>query len=726
MVQSGAPAARGSGRGYGRGREGRSRLRGRRGGRGRGRGVAAGTAESSLVIQINKRIKAHGEARRIDDALRAFASLEEQGLRPTAVSYNVILFALVKCGELQRADEIYQQMSKRGDVHANVVTLTSLLKGHAGAGDMQSASALLEHMLENEQLRPNTRSLNTFLRGCLWTGDVDRASKVFARLCGPSRIVSPDSTTVDYVLRLFATSLQLADALHVFVAHEALVAHTPFPLVALGEASAVAGDVDSARQWLERASLALHPTASPPEILDDDDEVQQQRPGLANFVAHQRAELRENAHRVQLALDVIQKPNVVALGKDSRGMSPPMKKQRRHAIPHVEAHDTLAAIPRELPRLVEHWSKILLFPSTGRVGHHGEESESAQARESVVDEFVRRLHSLGLPKDSPTASVGAPSSVEVSTPHPGKFAAMGPRANCFMNGTTCCGCYCTGLRQSFAACKRRCCSFAYGHWTCCGDSSPDSTHCRPRCTSNSDSHFDCQEQVRDRLWRTIGPSRKIRLPQLFGLTPGEAIARPVNLEVCSGNGEWIAAMAAYYPEELWVALELRHNRCASIFQRGVLGKLGNLAVLGGDATILCQSHLKKHSVDRVLVTFPEPPSQHDHQGDGDHLLDSNFVANIQRILKPKGEYIVVTDNLPYAKVCARATYGGALPFVDIGRQALTGHGDGGIGVNTGVPVGFGVDIQCRNGAGGNGGSFFDRLWEGRGKSKRFFIQAQLM
>lgn len=127
----------------------------------------------------------------------------------------------------------------------------------------------------------------------------------------------------------------------------------------------------------------------------------------------------------------------------------------------------------------------------------------------------------------------------------------------------------------------------------------------------------------------------------------------------------------------------------------------------------------------MLVTFPEPPAQHDHQEQGDHLLDESFVTSVHRLLKPGGEFVIVTDNLPYAKVVAAATFKvgtadskGAL-FADVG-QTPTGGGSM-VGVNAGVPVGFVVDSAR---ADRQGGSFFDRLWAGRGKSNRFFIQGR--
>lgn len=92
-----------------------------------------------------------------------------------------------------------------------------------------------------------------------------------------------------------------------------------------------------------------------------------------------------------------------------------------------------------------------------------------------------------------------------------------------------------------------------------------------------------------------------------------------------------------------------------------------------------------------------------------------------RLLKPGGEYIIVTDNLPYAKVCAKAAFAEGL-FTDIGGQAMPSRQDDAQGVNAGVPVGF--ELPQNSGSGG-GGSFFDRLWAGRGKNNRFFIQGRI-
>jgi pentatricopeptide repeat protein len=446
-------------RGGGRGRGGG----GRRGGGRNSSGSSSLT--SSRVIEVNKRIKAHGDARQIDQALAAFASLDEQGLQPTAVSFNVILFALVKCGELQQATMIYQRMLTRTDVKPNVVTLTSLLKGHCGAGDMQSACMLLDSMAQNgsQQLRPNTRTLNTFLRGCLWTGEVGRAMDVFGRLCGGGGSdVCPDATSIDYLLRLLTTSLRLDEAQTMFEEHAAVIDRTPFPLFAFATACALRSEAKAARRWLDQAAVMLSDGGDG----DDGDSKAAfggasvgsaaSTPGIANFMAHQRAELHENIDRIRLALD------------DAPQKPPPRKRQK-----HSQEAPQLP-----LP-LQDALCRTLLFSSTGRVGHHGEAGED---RASMAKGLTARLESLGLPRCShtpaaaPDATAGAAATTvarqmgndgaqagavaeQGSAQYTGKhFGVFGvPEGRGFLNGTTCCGCYCEGGAAAAFPCRKRCC-----------------------------------------------------------------------------------------------------------------------------------------------------------------------------------------------------------------------------------------------------------------------------
>ena len=102
------------------------------------------------------------------------------------------------------------------------------------------------------------------------------------------------------------------------------------------------------------------------------------------------------------------------------------------------------------------------------------------------------------------------------------------------------------------------------------------------------------------------------------------------------------------------------------------------------------------------------------------MLDAPFFERIASVLKADlGELLLVSDNLPYMKLCAetlesmRHTDGTAMfsAFAD-GHRPVS-HAPG---VFHGTPSGFHAE--------GHGSSYFDRLWERRSKS-RFYVAVRL-
>lgn len=202
---------------------------------------------------------------------------------------------------------------------------------------------------------------------------------------------------------------------------------------------------------------------------------------------------------------------------------------------------------------------------------------------------------------------------------------------------------------------------------------------------------------------------------------------PVNIEICSGSGEWVVAHAAsdlYYtppradkrrhgpegdltprPRALWLALELRcdrvyHTICRSVMDNIVrhsqhmrqsrsdsssadapatgqspvsFGGLPNLAVIGGDASNILPNHIAPGSISNVYINHPEPPERTGGVGDseGKHLLTKSFFNEIHRILGASGTCTIVTDNLPYAKSLLEALAKAAVSDAKSGSVSST-------------------------------------------------------
>ena len=175
---------------------------------------------SSKIIEVNKRIAALGASRKLAQALALFRGIAGQGLKPTIVSYNVILYACIRCGDMATANTIFAELmapirAARGTdlpdtaVVPTVVTYTTMLKGLCQNGDMLAAEYLVGDM-QRQGITPNLRTVNMFLRGCLWHGFAEEALSCYGHLGDWS--LTPDRVSVDYTVRTLAASLRIKEA----------------------------------------------------------------------------------------------------------------------------------------------------------------------------------------------------------------------------------------------------------------------------------------------------------------------------------------------------------------------------------------------------------------------------------------------------------------------------------------------------------------------------------
>lgn len=54
---------------------------------------------------------------------------------------------------------------------------------------------------------------------------------------------------------------------------------------------------------------------------------------------------------------------------------------------------------------------------------------------------------------------------------------------------------------------------------------------------------------------------------------------PVKLEIGSGHGDWIVGKAKKFPNENWVAIEVRYERCYQTWSKMIFNQVSNLVIL---------------------------------------------------------------------------------------------------------------------------------------------------
>lgn len=134
----------------------------------------------------------------------------------------------------------------------------------------------------------------------------------------------------------------------------------------------------------------------------------------------------------------------------------------------------------------------------------------------------------------------------------------------------------------------------------------------------------------------------------FSLPPWDALfdsPRPLSVEICSGNGQWIAERARRHPEKNWLAVEWQFDRVKKIWSKRMKGELKNLAIVCGDARLFVRHYLPRGSVEELFVNFPDPWPKKRHAKH--RLIQPSFLRDLSPALAPGGKVTLVTDDPAY-------------------------------------------------------------------------------
>jgi tRNA (guanine-N7-)-methyltransferase len=127
-----------------------------------------------------------------------------------------------------------------------------------------------------------------------------------------------------------------------------------------------------------------------------------------------------------------------------------------------------------------------------------------------------------------------------------------------------------------------------------------------------------------------------------GLKPDAA---EIWLEIGFGGGEHLASQAERRPDVLILGAEPFLNGVASALRHIGEASLSNVRLHPGDARDLLAA-LPDASLDRIFILFPDPwPKLRHHKR---RLIQPEVVAELARVLKPRGRLRFATDWADYA------------------------------------------------------------------------------
>ena len=162
------------------------------------------------VISWNVLIAGYVEHGYCQQALQCFRKMmEEDGMSPSAVTYACILKACATTGSLDIGQEIDAKVREKGLLKEDIVLGTSLIDMYAKCGILERACKVFDELRQRD-----TVSWNVLIAGYVEHGHFDRALVCFRRM--EDEGVSPNAPTYDCVLQACAAtrSLDVGEEIH--------------------------------------------------------------------------------------------------------------------------------------------------------------------------------------------------------------------------------------------------------------------------------------------------------------------------------------------------------------------------------------------------------------------------------------------------------------------------------------------------------------------------------
>jgi tRNA G46 methylase TrmB len=224
-------------------------------------------------------------------------------------------------------------------------------------------------------------------------------------------------------------------------------------------------------------------------------------------------------------------------------------------------------------------------------------------------------------------------------------------------------------------------------------------------TSHAEKESDHEKPVEQLCFDEIFPSAIAAASTT--VVPDSTRVLPINLELGSGAGEWIANRAnASSGSANWIAVEWRNDRVFEIWSKARFSGLDNVLVLSGDMSHIIQQRIQEGTIADVFINFPEPLQGDDNSK---QVLSLELFTRLHALLRPrsssphdggKSSVTVVTDDSALCKAIAGH-------FAQLQHMFTHHHSDK--GYDTNVPNDY-------------GSSFFDRFWDHGHKKKRFYLR----
>jgi tRNA (guanine-N7-)-methyltransferase len=141
------------------------------------------------------------------------------------------------------------------------------------------------------------------------------------------------------------------------------------------------------------------------------------------------------------------------------------------------------------------------------------------------------------------------------------------------------------------------------------------------------------------IYRLTSLTERLKVELLF------PAAQPLEVDLGSGDGSFLAQYARAHPERNFIGVERLLGRARKLERKGLRAGLINLRVVRLEAGYFTEYLLPPASVSVFHIYFPDPwPKKKHHRH---RLINARFTEVLRRALQPGGQIHIRTDNAEY-------------------------------------------------------------------------------
>ena len=130
-----------------------------------------------------------------------------------------------------------------------------------------------------------------------------------------------------------------------------------------------------------------------------------------------------------------------------------------------------------------------------------------------------------------------------------------------------------------------------------------------------------------------------------------ARAQPIEVELGSGDGSFLANYAKLHPERNFLGVERLLGRLRKLNRKGLRAGLANLALLRLEASYVIEFMIAPASIEALHIYFPDPWPKRKHRKN--RLINERFTDIAANALKVGGVVYLRTDDLDYFEQMTR-------------------------------------------------------------------------